>query len=91
MNSNKTPNKSILEVNDGPFVVSIINRVFDSLDAAALSTEEALLINMVMSRAIAALWHHHSDAMVVLHSRKLATLLAEEDTESDDGSDNDKN
>lgn len=90
MSSNKTSNKPMLDVKDGHLVVNLVNRVFDSLDAADLSTEEALLVNMVMSRAIAAIWHHHSDAMVVLHSRKFAILITEEeeeDTEPDDGSD----
>ena len=80
----------MIDVKDGHLVVSIINRVFDSLDAAELSTAEALLVNMVMSRATAAIWHHHSDAMVVLYNRKFANLIAEEeeeDTEPDDGSD----
>jgi hypothetical protein len=80
----------MIDVRDGHFVVSILNRVFDSLDAAALSTEEALLVNMVLSRATAAIWHHHNDAIVVLYERKFANLIAEEedeDTEPEDGSD----
>jgi hypothetical protein len=65
----------MIDVRDGHFVVSIINRVFDSLDAAALSTEEALLVNMVLSRATAAIWHHHSDAIVVLYPKSPPRLI----------------
>lgn len=88
MSSRKPTNQSILEAQDGRVVVRILNRVIDSIDAADFSTEEALLINIVLVNAMGALWQEHGKALGVLYTRMFTLNDTEEDnTEPEDGSD----
>lgn len=90
MSSSKPSNQSILEAQDGRIVVRIVNRVMDSVDAADFSTEEALLINIVLVNAMGALWQEHGEALGVLYTRMfMMNDTEEDDTEPEDGSDDD--
>ena len=79
MNKDDTP---LLEDGDGAVVVGLVNWMAKSLDPSELSKEEALLLFMVLSRVVAALWHSFERELLIVlrrHRDRIVNMILQED------------
>ena len=68
-------NISFLEDSDAEWVTGLINWMAKSLDPFKLSKAEAMMLFMILSRAMAALWRAFERELSILVSRHLAQLI----------------
>jgi len=88
MTRSKKSNRPVLEVEDAHILIRIINRFIEAFDAMELSTEEALLIHILLDHADNAIWREFSEELMVVYERMLLSPKEDDDdTEPNDGSD----
>ena len=77
----------LIEEQSAGYLDRVVNRAGSSFDVAALSTEEVILIYMLLDRLIDALWRHHQHVLLPLYQSLLERLGLLETDEPEDAGD----
>jgi hypothetical protein len=87
MTSSKAPVRPLLEESDACILIGIINRIVEALDPAELSVEEALVVYLVLDRAMGALWREFARELILVYGP--AIMASNADDDESNGSDGD--
>jgi hypothetical protein len=78
MGGSQKTGSPLLEDIDGPILVGLGNWLAESLDAAELSTEQVLLLFMLLDRGIDALWRNSPEVLLPLVIRILERFSSDD-------------
>jgi len=79
MGGSQKTSAPLFEDIDGPILVGLGNWLTESLEVAELSTEQVLLLFMLLERGIDALWRHFPEVLLPLVIRILERFSSDDE------------
>lgn len=87
MGQSEQGTKTLFEELDGPYLVELANWLAQSLDPSELTTEQVLILQMVIERCMNALWQEFPEIFATYFLRLMTRLASVEDDDGDEDED----